>query len=67
MRYIASDGKHYANIAFKAKYNGGEPKIVEPEKWKEWKWVSLDNLPENLFEGTEMVLNNFKRGKIYSN
>jgi 8-oxo-dGTP diphosphatase len=66
MRYIKSDGKHYVNIGFLGKYKGGEAKVAEPEKWKEWKWVSLKNLPENLFEGTEMVLNNFKNKKIYA-
>ncbi len=65
MRYIASDGKHYLNIGIKAVYQGGEPKVLEPEKCREWKWVSLDNLPDKLFEGTEMVINNFKKGKIY--
>ena len=65
MRYIKSDGKHYLNIGIKGSYNCGEPKVMEPEKCKEWKWVSLDNLPENLFEGTELVINNFKRKTIY--
>ncbi len=65
MRYIKSDGKHYLNIGIKGKYNGGEPRVIEPDKCKEWRWVSLDNLPENLFEGTELVINNFKKGKIY--
>lgn len=65
MRYIESDGKHYVNIGFLGKYKGGEAKVAEPEKWKEWKWVSLDNLPKNLFEGTELVIKNYKRKKIY--
>lgn len=67
MRYIKSDGKHYLNIGIKGKYKGGEPKVMEPEKLKEWRWVSLENLPDNLFEGTELVINNFKKGKIYAN
>lgn len=66
MRYIESDNKHYVNIGFKAKHSGGEAKIIEPDKWKEWKWVGLDNLPDNLFEGTELVINNFKKGTIYT-
>lgn len=65
MRYINSDDKHYVNIGIKGEYKGGEPKILEPDKCKEWKWFSLDNLPPNLFEGTELVIKNFKRGKIY--
>ena len=66
MRYIKTDGKHYLNIGVKGTYKGGEPKVMEPDKCKEWKWVSLDNLPDNLFEGTELVINNFKKGTIYN-
>lgn len=65
MRYIKSDGKHYVNIGFRAEYIGGEPKLMEPEKCKEWRWFSLDNLPEKLFEGTELNVRNYKAGKIY--
>lgn len=65
MRYIDLEGKHYINIGFKAKYNGGEPQVTEPEKWKEWKWLSMDNLPDKLFEGTEIMIAKFKEGKIY--
>ena len=59
MRYIESDNKHYVNIGIKADYAGGEPKNLEPEKCSGWGWFSLDNLPSPLFEGTELVINNF--------
>lgn len=65
MRYIASDGKHYVNIGIKVKYQGGEPRVMEPEKCLEWRWFSLDNLPEKIFEGTGLTIKNFKAGKIY--
>jgi mutator protein MutT len=65
MRYIVSDDKHYVNIGFKVKYNGGEPRVMEPDKCLEWRWFALDNLPERMLEGTELIIKNFKRGKIY--
>lgn len=65
MRYIKSDGKHYVNIGMKAEYIGGEARVMEKDKCEEWRWFSLDNLPKNLFEGTELIINNYKRGKIY--
>jgi len=65
MRYIETDGKQFLNIGVKAKYKGGEPRIMEPEKCQEWCWFSLDNLPDKLLEGTELTIKNFKAKKIY--
>lgn len=65
MRYIKTDGKHFLNIGVIGKYKGGTPKVMEPDKCLEWKWCSFENLPKNLLEGTELVLNNYKANKIY--
>lgn len=65
MRYLKSDGKHYLNIGVSAHYKGGEALVMEPDKCLEWGWFNLDNLPDNLFEGTELVINNYKNNRIY--
>lgn len=65
MRYIKTDNKHYLNIGVRAEYIGGEPQVREPEKCKEWRWFSLNNLPEKILEGTELIVRNYKIGKIY--
>ncbi|MFA6428532.1 MAG: NUDIX domain-containing protein [Candidatus Buchananbacteria bacterium] len=65
MRYIKTDNKHYLNIGIKAIYNGGEPKIMEPNKCQGWSWFALNNLPEKILEGTELIIKNFKARKIY--
>ncbi len=67
LRYLESEGKHYLGIGVKAVYNGGDPKVMEEEKFKEWDWFAVDQLPKRLFEGTEIMLKNFKEGKIYQN
>ncbi len=67
LRYIKSDGKHYVGIGIRAIYAGGEPKNLEPDKCKEWRWFSLDTLPDKLFQGTQLTLDNFRRGTIYFN
>src|SRR5512141_403745 len=36
MRYIKTDNKHYLNLGVKAVYQGGEPKVMEPNKCSEW-------------------------------
>jgi len=43
------ENKHYVTVLVRAKYTGGEPKIMEPEKCDEWKWFDWNNLPDNLF------------------
>lgn len=65
LRYLKSHGKHYVGLGFRAKYKGGEPRLMEPEKFGEWRWFSLNDLPKNLFEGTELVIKNFEAGRIY--
>lgn len=65
MRYLKSDGKHYLNIGVKGVYAGGEPINMERDKCEKWQWFDLNDLPPNLFEGTELVIGNFKASKVY--
>lgn len=44
-------GDHYIHINFLAKNFEGEVKVTEPDKFSEWKWFSIDYLPENMFAG----------------
>ena len=65
MRYIATDGKHYVNIGFSAEYNGGEIRIMEPNKCSEWQWFSLKQLPGRMMESTERMVDNYLTLRIY--
>ena len=64
-RYIKTDNKHYVVIGFKAKHVEGEPKLMEPNKFKDWQWFSIDKLPEKVYEGSEDMIKNYNTGKIY--
>lgn len=46
------ENKHYITIALTAGWKSGEVRLNEPDKCFEWKWVSWDNFPENLFVST---------------
>lgn len=65
LRYIKTDNKHYLNIGILAKYKGGEPRVIEPNKCRGWRWFNLNNLPEKIFEGSELTIKNYRAKKIY--
>ena len=65
MRYIKTDNKHYLGLGVRARYRGGEPRIMEPDKCQKWGWYSLDNLPAKMLDNTEGIIKNYKAGKIY--
>jgi 8-oxo-dGTP diphosphatase len=65
MRYAKSDGKRYLIFGVFGTIASGKPKVMEPQKCKEWKWFAPDALPEPLFEYTEQTLRNFKNKTVY--
>lgn len=44
-----SENRHGITIHTFAKNFNGIAHVAEPDKHKEWKWFSLDKLPENMF------------------
>ena len=38
------EGEHYITIFVKAKSFKGDPKIMEPEKLEEWRWVNKEEI-----------------------
>ncbi|NIO44176.1 MAG: NUDIX domain-containing protein [Candidatus Aenigmarchaeota archaeon] len=61
---IVSDA-HFVTIGFLCKDFEGEPKIMEPEEIVEWKWFSLNKLPENIYPPSLKLINNYLENKIY--
>lgn len=43
------EDKHSVSIIFLADYDGGEVRVMEPEKCAEWRWCDWDDLPQPLF------------------
>ncbi|MDD4556527.1 MAG: NUDIX domain-containing protein [Alphaproteobacteria bacterium] len=44
-----NEGKHFVTIHLFSRKFSGELNLNEPDKFEQWKWTSLDDLPENLF------------------
>lgn len=46
--FFAESGKHYITLHLVAQVSGAEPMLTEPDKWREWRWFPLDDLPTPL-------------------
>ncbi len=47
--YFPESGKHYVTLFYLAQLEKGTPKVTEPDKVEEWKWLSVSSLPTPLF------------------
>ncbi|MBI4098038.1 MAG: NUDIX domain-containing protein [Candidatus Levybacteria bacterium] len=61
---IAPNFIHHVTIILKAKLKSGLPKIMEPQRCKEWRFVKMKDLDKySLFSGVGETIKNFKKGK----
>lgn len=44
---------HFITFAVAADWKSGEARLMEPDKFNEWRWFAWDNLPEPLFLSTQ--------------
>ncbi len=56
-------GNHYIGIGIAAEIVG-EPEILMPDEWKEWRWVSLDRLPDSMFPPAKNLIECYLSGKV---
>ena len=54
---MPNDARHYVIIFMKARYIGGEPKNMEPDKCEGWEWHKWASLPRPLFHGIRKLIN----------
>ncbi len=55
-------GNHYIGIGVVCEIDT-EPKVLLPEDWKEWKWFSKKEIPENLFPSAKNLLECYFKNK----
>lgn len=63
--YVAKSGRHYVDVAFVSHWTGGEPKLMEPRKCAEWRWLSVHSLPPRVFAVVPNLLEAYRTGRPY--
>lgn len=58
-------GKHYVDIGIIADWESGDPQVLEPHRAEKWKWFSLNNLPDPMFEVCKHSFEALKTGKNF--
>ena len=56
-------GEHFVVVDFFADWESGEAKTTEPDKIADWKWYSIDELPQPIFPASMAAINAHANGK----
>lgn len=58
--FFEQENQHYVTLFIYGKYQGGEPKVMEPNKCKTWQWCDWDRLPQPLFLPLQHLVATFR-------
>ncbi len=56
---------HFVTIGFLTDKFEGEPQVMEPDEITEWKWFSLNELPNNIFFPSKKIIKNYLDNEFY--
>lgn len=56
---------HYVHVSFELKDPQWEPRIMEPDRCEEWRYFSVDELPENFFPPHRGIIENYLKRRLY--
>lgn len=56
-----SENSHYVTIHCMVEKFSGTPKIMEPDKCKQWQWCKISQMPDNLFVPAKNFLKNLEK------
>ena len=58
------EGLHYITLFFKGEYESGEAIVAEPRQCEEWRWVSMNNIPQPIFLPLRNALEEIDRREL---
>ncbi len=58
--------KHYVFVFFLAVDPIGEPKVMEPDRCEEWRWLDPNDLPANIFAPHKDHIRMFLADQVFS-
>lgn len=56
---------HYVTAGFLATEYSGTIQAMEPETILKWEWFDINNVPENLYKPSKIVLENYLNNTLY--
>ena len=65
LKTYEAEGAHFISIIFSVKAFRGEPKIMEPDKCTEIRWVDPNKLPQPHFDASELGVRCYIEGVPY--
>jgi 8-oxo-dGTP diphosphatase len=65
LKTYKAEGAHFISIILVAEAYKGEPKIMEPDKCKEVRWVNPHHLPRPHFDASELGVRCYLQGVAY--
>ncbi len=61
------ESAHFVTIGLFSDDFEGDAKVMEPDEITEWRWFSLDDLPDPIYFPSAKVFENYKKGLFYLN
>ena len=56
---------HYVTAGFLVTEYSGTIQAMEPETMLKWEWFDINNVPENLYKPSKIVLENYLNNTVY--
>lgn len=60
-----TDTAHYVTTGFLVTEYSGTIQAMEPETILKWEWFDINNVPENLYKPSKIVLENYLNNTLY--